>query len=271
MTKILRRVSLIIVLDLMTVIGLEQVAPGRVVKVFLSVLRKDIAVAVVGHRVDDGAVYCFCKKLSLRIVGVFGLVSNRFVIRSLIRLGYRGDSFLGVVFIRKRSAVRKGNATDELRRCRRPQLFVFLVLVGDAARVIRELSRDKAAADLKLVEDLSAERVGFTVARHGLAVCCEVYDGGVCVRIVILIGEAILATRLYFLLFQLAFTIVAIEDLRLNGLARDDIAVQSDVTFGRAQELTVTVCISILFLGYDVNTSDDISLSVVGVEKPRTS
>ena len=114
MAEILNRVALSIVLNIISVIGLKKITPSSIVEIFLTVLRDDITVVIILHTVYDRAVNSFGKKLAESIVGVLGNVDNRLVISSLVRLGYRGDSFLGIILIGESSAIREENLAYKL-------------------------------------------------------------------------------------------------------------------------------------------------------------
>ena len=113
-TEVLRRVALRVVLDLIAVVGGEQIVPSRIVQIFLVVLPRDITVVIVLHTVHDGTVHRLGEELSECVVGVLGLARNRLIVGSLVGLGYSGNSFLSVILICERSAVGQKDLADKL-------------------------------------------------------------------------------------------------------------------------------------------------------------
>ena len=90
-------VTLSIISDRLTVIRGKKILPLRVaVGVNLAVLLDDVAIVVILHRVDNGSVHRLGKKLTKRIVSIFGGTVNA--------IGYLGDSLLRVILIRKSSS-----------------------------------------------------------------------------------------------------------------------------------------------------------------------
>ena len=140
MTEILNGVALCVVLDFYSAYRIKAVTPYGVVGVSLTVFRQDIAVGVVGHTVDHITVMAFGKKLTKRVVGI--LSSTVYAIYDL------RNSFLGIVLIRERSAIRKQNTADKL-GCRRGfELAVFGVFVGYFTLVVIKLAGKEARAEL---------------------------------------------------------------------------------------------------------------------------
>ena len=79
------------------------------------------------YTVHDSAVNSFGKKLTECIVGVLGNIGDRLVISSLVRLGYRGDSFLSIILIGESSAIREENLAYKLSCGRRNNLYVAII------------------------------------------------------------------------------------------------------------------------------------------------
>ena len=72
-------------------------------------------------------VKTLCEKLSESIVGVLGNIGDRLVISSLIRLGYRGDSFLGIILVGESSAIGEKDLAYKLSRGSRINLYVAII------------------------------------------------------------------------------------------------------------------------------------------------
>ena len=79
------------------------------------------------YTVHDRAGNSFGKKLTKRIVGVLGNIGDRLVIGSLVRLGYRGDFFLGIILIGKRTTVGEEDFAYKMSSGRRNNLYVAII------------------------------------------------------------------------------------------------------------------------------------------------
>ena len=73
----------------------------------VAVLADDVAVVIVGHRVDDCAVYRLGQQLPHGVIGVFGY--------PVCTIGHLGDAFFRIVLIRKGSSAGKHDLAYQLR------------------------------------------------------------------------------------------------------------------------------------------------------------
>jgi len=113
--------------------------PSGIIEVCLTVLRDNITVGVISHTVYNMTVKTLCEKLSESIVGVLGNIGDRLVISSLIRLGYRGDSFLGIILIREHSTIGEKDLAHELSCGRRLNLYVlyYIIFIPESQEKLR--------------------------------------------------------------------------------------------------------------------------------------
>ena len=106
MIKVGQRVALCVIGDGHTAVRRQKILPRAIITIGNTVLGQDVAVVIIGHGIDHRAADRFGKKLTESIVGVLGNIGDRLVISSLIRLGYGGDSFLGIILIRNSSVIK---------------------------------------------------------------------------------------------------------------------------------------------------------------------
>ena len=122
----------------------KQVFPLCIsVSIYRAVLGLDVAVVVIGHCIDNRAVFLFGKQLTERVVGIFGYAVN--AVRDL------GYSLFGIVFVGNGSAARIGYLAYELGRRAGFQLFSGSVFFGDVARIVTELSRNEPCSELQFL------------------------------------------------------------------------------------------------------------------------
>ena len=133
MSEIGNRVALCVVGNCLIADFGKQVFPLFVpVGIRYTVLGLDVTVVIIGHCIDNCAVYGFGKQLTEFVVGIFGYAVDR--------ICYFRNSFFRVVFVGNSSSARIGYLTYEL-RCRAGfQLLAGLMFFCKLSRKITELS-----------------------------------------------------------------------------------------------------------------------------------
>ena len=174
MTEVACGVALGIIRNALPVVFGEQILPNAVaISVRLAVLRENVTVVIILHRVDNSRYtilgYRLRQKLTEGIVCVFG--------HTVDTVGYLGNALLGVILVGKRSAVRKGNEGNKLCRRRRLNFTVFGVFLRDGSLVVLEGAGDHTRAELQLVKELSAKAVGPRMGGYISLACRELGNG----------------------------------------------------------------------------------------------
>ena len=109
MTEVRNRVALTVILNRNSVVCGQKVFPLFVpVGIRYSVLGLDVTVVIIGHCIDNCAVYGFGKQLTEFVIGIFGYAVNG--------IGYFRNSLFRVVFVGNSSSARIGYLTYELGR-----------------------------------------------------------------------------------------------------------------------------------------------------------
>ena len=107
------------------------------------------------------------------------------------------------------------------------------------------------------------------MARYSIFTYGELYNG---VVLAVLVVDSLLVTVFGrdHLLGKITFTVIGILDRIDDNLGSYDLVGKRNIRFGSTDEFTFFVLIIILLFCRNVNTSDDIPLAVVGIEKtPR--
>ena len=99
--------------------------PSGIIEVCLTVLRDNVTVVIILHRVDNFAVHRLSKKLTKRIVGIkcgvgYGSIVNR------VGLNNGSNTFLCIVAVEESSAVRENDLADKLSGSRGLNLYIIL-------------------------------------------------------------------------------------------------------------------------------------------------
>ena len=259
MTQIGQRIALVIVSDLLAVVADQQIPPGGVIGVLLAVLGLDVAVVVVGDRVDGDVVDNFFGQLTKGVVAIVGGVCLEVAVaRGDFR--YLRDAFLVVVGVEQGRVVREGDLADQMGGGRRFDLFIHRMQGGNVAGVVVELSRHEAGAQLDLIKDLSAEGIRLGMGGDGSAVDVKL-GNGVVLTCVVEDGLFCAALRHQDFLQQLAFVIVVIANGVDERLLQDDLAVDAgNLALGGADKTAFLVRIIVLSSLGHVNRANDITL-----------
>ena len=136
--------------------------------------------------------------------------------------------------------------------------------------VVNELSGNKVGSELELVEYLTTERVGPRVAGNRSVTCRELYNGLVIIGLVV-DGLSRSACGSDHLLSHLTFGIVIILDGIDNHLGGYNLAGKLNIRLGSTDDSAFLILIIILFFARNVNKADDVSVTIVDIEKLRTS
>ena len=136
--------------------------------------------------------------------------------------------------------------------------------------MVNELSGNEVGSKLELVEHLTAEGVGLRVTCYRSSTCGELHNGVIVIRLVVdCLSRAACGSD--NLLGYLTFGIVIILNGIDDSLRGYDIARKLDIRLGSTNDFTFLIFIIILFFSKYVNRANDISVTIVDIEKLRTS
>ena len=138
------------------------------------------------------------------------------------------------------------------------------------ACVVNELSGNEVGSELELVEHFTTERVGLGVAGNRSSACGELHNGLVIIGLVVDgLSRATCGSDNF--LGHLTFGIVIILDGIDDNLRGYNLAGELNISLGSADNSAFLVFIIILFFARNVNRTDDVTVTIVDMEKLRTS
>ena len=148
--------------------------------------------------------------------------------------------------------------------------MIFLVLGSNLTGMVSELSGNEVGSKLEFVEYLTPKRIGLGVTGDRSATGGELHNG-VIVALFVVDGPSRSTCGSDYLLGHLTFDIVIILHGIDDYLGAYDLPGKGDVRLGSTDDFAFLIFIIILFFTENVNRADDIIVTVVDIEKLRTS
>ena len=130
---------------------------------------------------------------------------------------------------------------------------------------IRKLPGNETGADLKLIEDLTAERVCLGVAGYRSVICGKLYNGTAVVVCLVVYSPGSTIRRCNNLSNQLAFGIIVVLNDIYYGLSRYNLTGENDIALVSTGKFAFLVLIIILFVRCQVNRAHNVALTVIDI------